>query len=441
MGERAKILRLLEGADHIVTEKEKKNESQKSRVEEKKAADTKEEKLQRQRENKAAWKKKNREQKKAESIAKLPIPVSFQTQAKKEVDAITKQKSKILQLLGKDTAEGVQIKEEVESDIEETEVETKLDITNNANGKSVLDNKTREDLLGELEIIQKMVASSVMENKSKIEHLKKDNKKVELLKKKNEEYCQALDGVGQLMEVKDAEIESKEVKLNETIRQLNKKGMELEAANVRCRVYEIQIKSKDEEITEKEKEIKEKDIEISLKSVELEMKNMKIKEKENEINLKDQELTDKDNTIKDLFEDMKQNEVASDEVLKETKEKLSELGKLKGEDMVKLFERNQILEKASSELNRQVEMKEVGIQKCKTDFGLLQEKIDGFLLVREGLQQTIKKKEEEIRKLKERKKGRPSDLEQAKKENSELKKQVETLTYEVDKCKEGIVNF
>merc|ERR1712129_66498 len=240
-----------------------------------------------------------------------------------------------------------------------------------------------------------------------------------------------------------------------TLRQLNKKGMELEAAHVRCRVYEIQIKSKDEEITEKEKEIKEKekeikekDIEISLKSVELEekdneikMKNMKIKEKENEINLKDQELTDKDNTIKDLFEDMKQNEFASDEVLKETKEKLSELGKLKGEDIVKLFERNQILEKASSELNRQVEMKEVGIQKCKTDFGLLQEKIDGFLLVREGLQQTIKKKEEEIRKLKERKKGRPSDLEQAKKENSELKKQVETLTYEVDKCKEGIVNF
>merc|ERR1712129_457755 len=228
-----------------------------SRVEEEKKADTKEEKLQRQRENKAAWKKKNREQKKAESIAKLPIPVSFQTQAKKEGDAKTKQKSKILQLLGKDTAEGVQIKEEVESDIEEAEVETKLDITNNANGKSVLDNKTREDLLGELEIIQKMVASSVMENKRKIEHLKKDNKKVELLKKKNEEYCQALDGVGQLMEVKDAEIESKEVKLNETLRQLNKKGMELEAANVRCRVYEIQIKSKDEEITEKEKEIKE----------------------------------------------------------------------------------------------------------------------------------------------------------------------------------------
>merc|ERR1712129_386163 len=227
-----------------------------SDVEEKKAADTKEEKLQRQRENKAAWKKKNREQKKAESIAKLPIPVSFQTQAKKEVDAKTKQKSKILQLLGNDTEEGVQIKEEVESDIEETEVETKLDLANNANVKSSMDNKTREDLLGELEIIQKMVASSVMENKRKIEHLKKDNKKVELLKKKNEEYCQALDGVGQLMEVKDAEIESKEVKLNETQRQRNKKGMELEAANVRCRVYEIQIKSKDEEITEKEKEIK-----------------------------------------------------------------------------------------------------------------------------------------------------------------------------------------
>jgi len=67
--ERSKILRLLEGADQIVSEKEKKNESQKSDVEEKKA-DTKEEKLQRQRENKAAWKKKNREQKKAESIAK-----------------------------------------------------------------------------------------------------------------------------------------------------------------------------------------------------------------------------------------------------------------------------------------------------------------------------------------------------------------------------------
>merc|ERR1712129_148210 len=152
-----------------------------SRVEEERKADTKEEKLQRQRENKAAWKKKNREQKKAESIAKLPIPVSFQTQAKKEVDAKTKQKSKILQLLGNDTEEGVQIKEEVESDIEETEVETKLDLTNNANVKSSMYNKTREDLLGELEIIQKMVASSVMENKRKIEHLKKDNKKVELL--------------------------------------------------------------------------------------------------------------------------------------------------------------------------------------------------------------------------------------------------------------------
>merc|ERR1712129_84997 len=195
----------------------------------------------------------------------------------------TKQKSKILQLLGKDTAEGVQIKEEVESDIEETEVETKLDITHGANGKSVLDNKTREDLLGELEIIQKMVASSVMENKRKIEHLKKDNKKVELLKKKNKEYCQALDGVGQLMEVKDAEIESKEVKLNETLRQLNKKGMELEAANVRCRVYEIQIKSKDEEITEKEKEIKEKDIEISLKDIEISLKSVELEERDNEI--------------------------------------------------------------------------------------------------------------------------------------------------------------
>ena len=131
-----------------------------------------------------------------------------------------------------------------------------------------------------------------------------------------------------------------------------------------------------------------------------------LKTKDNQIKSKEYELQEKNKVILDF----EKKEMASAQLMTAQRKRIEDLTKLRGSvGGTKLFEDNRKLEKENIDLKQKVQQKEKGIEKCKNDFVGLQEKISGFLVIRNKLQERVKTAEQALK-----------DKEQEIKENDEI---------------------